>query len=119
MEDLSEQAINGAIELLVGGPRATPKAVPSCSRAAKMLLLHMESIDSTRKQVAHALTFIRAFKEGTSQEPPPPVNPQESYSGTELQAIVQAALTSLWKQKIWYQVSKSNCSQFLEKLIAA
>ena len=96
-----------------------PKAVPSCLEQ-RNALLHMESIDSTRKQVAaHALTFIRAFKRELLRSPHLRLILRSLTAAQSSKPLSKLLLTSLWKQKIWYQVSKSNCSQFLEKLIAA
>jgi kinesin family protein 4/21/27 len=65
MEDLTEQAINGAIELLVGHSASNPPGSAQLLKSSEMLLLLLESVDSSRKHISkHVVNFLSAYREG-------------------------------------------------------
>ena len=91
MEDLSEQAINGAIELLVGRSASNPQGSAILLKSSTNAFASHGKYRFYTKASCSTCAHLYVPSKGNFSEPPPPVNPQESYSGTELQAIVQAA----------------------------
>lgn len=93
MEELSGQAVDGAIELLVGHSASNPQGSAQLLKSSELLLLLLESIDSSRKAIfKHVVSFVSTFRQEAHLEAfTPPVSDTGSCSREELAALLQVA----------------------------